>query len=239
MMEDSQFLNLFEIHFNGYKNKIASNTINRCNLEIEAIIKKIHKDIGINVDYNLYLEPYEDGCFKVVWKTLKKGLKTSEVFLKEYPKLAKLITAVLVANGLNIKIGDININIGNTTINNYTITEDVQKHKNSFFKTLSNDVDVKNNKDGGVEFKTENQSQKVPKEDFDKKIKEIKETKIPSEFKLHELVIVAPVIDENKIVWKTKDKFSGEMISFYMKDEKFNENFLLGRFPLKQGYVKE
>jgi hypothetical protein len=52
---------------------------------------------------------------------------------------------------------------------------------------------------------------------------------------LHELIIISPVNTRDSTArWHTKDKTSGKQLSFYLRDESFFENFLAGKYPLKQ-----
>ncbi len=55
-----------------------------------------------------------------------------------------------------------------------------------------------------------------------------------SELKIHELIIVSPVTAKNaKNMWKAKDKNTGEIINFYLRDDEFHWDFIAGQHPIK------
>jgi hypothetical protein len=58
--------------------------------------------------------------------------------------------------------------------------------------------------------------------------------RLPSEFALHELIIVSSVNIDKRVVWTLKDKHTGKIISAYMEDEYFKKGLLSGRYPLKK-----
>lgn len=102
--------------------------------------------------------------------------------------------------------------------------------KNSFYKTGLQNSDIR-----GIWFSPKNIFP-IWRDSFPAKITNdvLKDKKIPSKIKLHELVITAPVITKDQsTLWHTKDKKTGKPLKFFMKDKEFLADFLAGRYPIK------
>ncbi len=101
--------------------------------------------------------------------------------------------------------------------------------KSNFYQKCIDNVDIK-----GVEFADVFSDFKITRDGFLSRIK-TEDDDTWSEYKLHELIVVAPVNIKNKTQqWKMKDKENGEPINFFMEDRKFLLDYLTGDYPLKE-----
>lgn len=101
--------------------------------------------------------------------------------------------------------------------------------KNQFYEICINDK-----KYLGVEFSEKFSSKKITRDKFLSKVDKRMDD-LQSEYKLHELVIVAPVNIKNSTQqWRTKDKITGGILNFFMEDKEFLLDYLNGKFPLKE-----
>lgn len=104
--------------------------------------------------------------------------------------------------------------------------------KNRFYETCLNNKDIQ-----AIWFTTD-ETFPIERENFWTKLANIidsKDDSIPPTYKLHELIIISPVnTRDSSAQWHAKDKISKKSLSFYLKDQDFFENFLAGKYPLKE-----
>ena len=165
---------ILEIHYYTGSNEILLETLNNCTKSINNIIKEICKINNVN-DIDIFLKPYEAGCFKEI---IEFSTKFGGFFLK------CLIFKLLVIDNLpdiNLHLNNyLNIGKNNTQIigNNNTnnVSQDnyntISKNRSEFYKTLKNDKYLSANSDGKVGFtyyndKNEKISEIINKDKFD------------------------------------------------------------------------
>ncbi len=104
--------------------------------------------------------------------------------------------------------------------------------KNRFYETCLNNKDI-----SSIWFTT-SEDFPIQRTDFGSKLANIidsNDDNIPPTYKLHELIIISPVnTRDSSAQWHAKDKISKKSLSFYLKDHDFFENFLAGKYPLKE-----
>lgn len=102
------------------------------------------------------------------------------------------------------------------------------KAKSDFFSMC-----IKNGTIKGVGF-SEAHEFPIKRKDFPRHISADKERPLPSQFSLHDAIVVSPVDTDVRQVWRFRDKKTGSSLAGYMEDTEFKALFLNGNYPLKE-----
>lgn len=147
---------ILEIHYYTGSHEILFDTISSCNVFLKNIINELYKINNID-DIEIFLMPYENGCFKETIKIYGKKIEDTVIFALKCLIFKILIIDNLPTINLNINsiIGKNNIqSIGNNNTQN--VNQDnyntINKNRSNFYNTLKNDKYIEEYNDGKIEI---------------------------------------------------------------------------------------